>query len=211
MFRWMYGFLFACTFAACASEPAAPPATTPSIRVECHGKLRTGMMAMGGETTGTTVSASGLIWELKLPDDASCRFAKDRHKKPVTVVGTLRRVTGTERPVRWIVDVTRISDRDDQAVPEKLTVALTGSIQKNASPDDGLSGFQIKTDDTIWPLELPAGSELSTKLDSLLSKTVNLTGKVERIEGKELPPRMKIIVNKIDPRLVSSSSRRTTR
>ena len=66
-----------------AAEPQGAKQSEPSIRVECHGKLRHGVVAMGGETTGSTITFDGTTWELKLPDEVSRTFAKEHHKNPV--------------------------------------------------------------------------------------------------------------------------------
>ena len=41
------------------------PAAEDSIRVTVVGTLRTGIIAIGGETTGTTITAKGITWELE--------------------------------------------------------------------------------------------------------------------------------------------------
>ena len=44
---------------ALGASPAPPPPGGDYIKVEIRGTLRSGMMAIGGETTGTVVSARG--------------------------------------------------------------------------------------------------------------------------------------------------------
>ena len=47
----------------------------PSVSVKCCGRLRHGVVAIGGETTGTTITFNRTVWELQLPDDAAREFA----------------------------------------------------------------------------------------------------------------------------------------
>jgi hypothetical protein len=93
-------------------------AEKPPVSVQCQGLLRHGIVAIGGETTGTTISFHRITWELQLADDDDREFAALHHKKPVLVTGALRKVVSTESMTRWIIDVKKISasdSRDSQA------------------------------------------------------------------------------------------------
>ena len=70
MLQLATGLLLTFGVSTSAAEPQATRQSEPSIRVECHGKLRYGVVAIGGETTGTTITFDGMTWELKLPDEA---------------------------------------------------------------------------------------------------------------------------------------------
>jgi hypothetical protein len=92
---------------------AADPATAEEfITVTVVGTLRTSVVAIGGETTGTTVTAKGITWELDFGKDAELRAAAEKlDGKPVTVTGTLERRSGVEIKERWIVVVTSLKGR----------------------------------------------------------------------------------------------------
>lgn len=76
------------------------------IKVEVRGMLRHGIVAIGGETTGTTITAKGITWELDLRKDPAFRkLAEKLDGKAALVTGTLQRRKGVEVPVRWIVTV----------------------------------------------------------------------------------------------------------
>ncbi|MBC8113826.1 MAG: hypothetical protein H7062_05575, partial [Candidatus Saccharimonas sp.] len=124
MLRLASGLILAFGVSTFAAEPQVAKQGEPSIRVECHGKLRHPVVAIGGETTGTTITFDGMTWDLKLPDEASRTFAKDHHKQPTTAVGTLRRVVGTEVPVRWIVEVEKLSEWDVGAQKEGASLTV---------------------------------------------------------------------------------------
>src|SRR4051794_29529553 len=75
-----------------------------SITVTVVGTLRTGIIAIGGETTGTTITAKGIKWELDFGKNADLRAAAEKlNGKQVTVTGILERLPGVEIKERWIV------------------------------------------------------------------------------------------------------------
>ena len=94
---------------ALGASPAAPPPGGDYIRVEIRGTLRTGMMAIGGETTGTVVSARGATWELDLTSLPQGRQrAESLDGRRVLVKGSLEIRRGVERRERAIVAVSSL-------------------------------------------------------------------------------------------------------
>lgn len=92
---------------ALGASPAAPAGDY--IRVEIRGTLRTGMMAIGGETTGTVVSARGATWELDLTQLPEGRQrAESLAGRRVLVKGSLEIRPGVERRERAIVAVSSL-------------------------------------------------------------------------------------------------------
>lgn len=66
------------------------------VKVEAKGKLATGIMAIGGETTGTTLTTDAGTFELELDKKLSGQ-AEKLSRKTVVVTGALylkKRVTG---------------------------------------------------------------------------------------------------------------------
>ena len=89
---------------------AADPAVEESVTVTVVGVLRTGLVAIGGETTGTTLMAKGITWELDFGKDGELRAAAAKlDGKLVTVTGALERRAGVEIKERWIVEVTSLT------------------------------------------------------------------------------------------------------
>lgn len=88
-----------------ASWAATAASGQESVSVAVVGKLQTGVMAIGGETTGATISASGITWELERPKDTPAETWDALSGKLVKVTGTLRKQRGVERKERWIVAV----------------------------------------------------------------------------------------------------------
>lgn len=76
------------------------------IRVEVKGRLSTGVVAIGGETTGATISSGDVSWELDFAGKPELRRkAQGLDGKIVTVKGRLSVKRGVEIGRRWIVRV----------------------------------------------------------------------------------------------------------
>ena len=89
--------------------PLAPPALSEVVQVAVSGKLEHGIMAIGGETTGTTITANGITWELQLGANEEFRkTAEEKNGKMVQITGELTRKMGVERGARFIVIVESI-------------------------------------------------------------------------------------------------------
>lgn len=110
------------------------------IQVQITGRLTAGIMAIGGETTGTTVSANGITWELDFVEDAQLvELAEKLDGQQAYVTGSLTRRAGVEIGERWIVRVT------------SLTATPPSSLEANRNPPFTIqsqredSEFQLKT------------------------------------------------------------------
>lgn len=89
-----------------AGETAPSVGENEYIQVEVKGTLQTGIVAIGGETTGTTISAKGITWELDFSQSPKLReVAEKLDGQTVIVRGTLDRKVGVEIRQRWIVTV----------------------------------------------------------------------------------------------------------
>jgi hypothetical protein len=76
------------------------------IKVEIKGTLQTGMMAIGGETTGTIIRANNVQWELDLGGNAQLQAnAEKLDGKSVVVTGRYEKRKGVEIRERHIVKV----------------------------------------------------------------------------------------------------------
>jgi hypothetical protein len=74
------------------------------VDVVVRGTLTAGIIAIGAETTGTTITSGAATWELELPRSRLQRAAELSGRK-VIVSGQLRRESGVEVRNRWIVKV----------------------------------------------------------------------------------------------------------
>lgn len=150
----------------------------PNITVECHGQIRTGIVAIGGETTGTTITFDRITWELKLSETDRQR-ALDYNKKPVTVTGKLRRVKGQAVSVRWILDVDRLTLRDASLLKEGSNLTVSGTLRASGETSSP-SGLEISAGDIAWPVDFSADPGLKDQAESLTGKPVVLRGRLER-------------------------------
>jgi hypothetical protein len=76
------------------------------IQVNIRGRIRLGVVAIGGETTGTTITSRGITWDLDLGRSSELRRAAERLSgSTVLVSGSLSSRRGVELPSRWIVRV----------------------------------------------------------------------------------------------------------
>jgi hypothetical protein len=92
------------TVASAAEKPAAD--VDEIIEVRIVGTLRTGVVAIGGETTGMTITARGVTWELDTGIDPGLRkLAAMMNNSKVEVTGTVEVRQGVERGARTIVAV----------------------------------------------------------------------------------------------------------
>ena len=81
--------------------------------VEVTGKLETGVVAIGGETTGIVVRAPDGVWELDCGQDAELkRTCEKLNGEKVRVVGKARKVPGVEGPERRLIRVAKLTASD---------------------------------------------------------------------------------------------------
>ena len=79
------------------------------IKVEIKGKLQTGVIAIGGETTGVTINANNITWDLDGGGNPKVDEQIQAHSGKISVVkGTLTLTRGVEIPNRYIVLVTEV-------------------------------------------------------------------------------------------------------
>lgn len=155
----------------------------PTVSVKCSGRLRDGIMAIGGESTGTTITFNRVAWELQLHDDAARKFVSEHNKAHVTVTGRLRKVAGIEVKVRWIIDVDKISIRDAVKVVEGADVAILGTLRTSGS--NQRYKMQVESDNQAWPIDVSRDIESPYAPESFLNKQVYLTGSLERDSVKD--------------------------
>ncbi len=79
-----------------------------SIDVTVRGTLDTGVMAIGAETTGVTITSKGVTWDLEL-DERQLEVAEKLAGRKVTISGRLRHHAGVEIRDRFIVKVSAIA------------------------------------------------------------------------------------------------------
>lgn len=84
------------------------------VKVEVKGTLTTGILAIGGETTGISIRSGAIIWEVDFGDNRRLRQRAERFNgQTVIVEGELERKDGVEVRERWIVHATALRVPED--------------------------------------------------------------------------------------------------
>lgn len=160
----------------------SPPKS--SVSVDCCGRVRHGVVAVGCETTGTTITFNRIVWELQLNDESTRNFAKKHHKETVVVKGKLRKVAATESKVRWIVDVESMTEHDPAKVDEGTKLTIYGTLRATDRRGEA-SEMIIDADDEIWPIRAAADAKLDINPQSLVGEAVIAKGIVERVSEED--------------------------
>lgn len=111
-------------------QPVPANEVSDSVTVEIVGTLRTGIMAIGGESTGTIISAGNITWELQLNAD-QLKKAETLNQSKVRVRGVLTKKAGVEIAERWIVEVESIESAKpspNQAKFQVISVVKSGGF-----------------------------------------------------------------------------------
>ncbi len=153
----------------------ATASATPkeSITVTVVGTLRTGLVAIGGETTGTTITANGITWELEFGKHAMLRDQAEKlDGKKIVVMGTLERRAGVEVPERWIVTVSKLKkagEGDAAASPSSTDSLVANAIQPgnqirfleedhatiiDVTSESGLGKVTVERKSDKWPQQV---------------------------------------------------------
>jgi len=83
------------------------------IKVEMKGIIETGIMSIGGETTGTIIRVNNVTWELDLGNQKDLQDAANLlHKKIALVTGIYQKRKGVEISERHVVTVTSLKPAD---------------------------------------------------------------------------------------------------
>lgn len=107
------------------TSPVHKPKPPPKP-VTVTGKLETGLMAIGGETTGTQVTTNSRVYELEFVQHPELQERlEELNGKEVTVTGPMRLIRGVERKDRWVIDVQKLHAKEDSK-SSKTSAAMTG-------------------------------------------------------------------------------------
>lgn len=171
----------------------------PAVTVRCHGKLRTGIASIGGETTGTTITFHKRTWELNLQDEEAVAFAENHNKEPVTAIGTLRKVQGTETKTRWIIDVKTLEERDAKVTAEGVQLTILGTLRAVKTSPHQPAQLTIQAGDISWPISFMMDLKLQAKAESLVGKPVSIHGALEIDNDRASPHEATVQVKTLTP------------
>jgi hypothetical protein len=152
-----------------AGEEPPKPEKADSNAIEFTGKVRTGIVAIGGETTGTTVSANGKSYELDFRQNSKLRaLARTLNGKDVVVRGTLQQKEGVEIRQRRIIMVAelRAADAKQDSPPAANTGETSSNVEDKAQPS-APAAVSDKKDEAVRKLTVVVdpvtGSQWSAK------------------------------------------------
>lgn len=174
---------FAIFAAATADDTAEKPEVTvekPHVIVEFCGRLRHGVMVIGGECTGTTIAVNRITWEIQLSNEAQQQLAQQHHKKTMVVTGNLKKVVGIEMKDRWIIDAKKLVPQDPAKNKPGVRMAIAGKLRPVNSEDTPSSLMTIDSGGQIWPIDLSADEKLKTTARSLIDERIWLMGSLKQ-------------------------------
>jgi hypothetical protein len=144
---------------ATAAPANEKPVAGESITVTVVGTLHMGILAIGGETTGTTITARGVTWELDLGGNAALREAAEvLSGKTVVVQGTLGRRSGVEIKERWIVTVTGLRAAGEAGAGTDRALGLLAAVGRR----DTRISFQSEGRETVLDVRSDTGIDTAT-------------------------------------------------
>jgi hypothetical protein len=99
-----------------AADPE--PAVEDSITVDVVGTLRTGIVAIGGETTGTTITAQDVTWELDFGKNVELRKTAEKlnGKHPMFEIQWV-----DDNRIDEVVDTSGVAGRKSEAMRCHIT------------------------------------------------------------------------------------------
>ena len=93
-----------------AKLPLQTPAEGQGVEVKIKGKMTHGIMVIGGETTGTVITARKTTWELDVSAPGLRKRAAELNGKTVVVTGAFRQKAGVEIAKRTILVVRTLEE-----------------------------------------------------------------------------------------------------
>lgn len=130
---------------AAKKNPVDENTVADVIKVDVIGTVETGMMAIGGETTGAVIRANGVEWELDFQSAKQLAVAKALGAKKARVRGTFLMFDGVERKSRRIVAVESIVDATPvvnlEPTPEEVR-RLRQQYQDKQDKQNGQGGMR---------------------------------------------------------------------
>lgn len=162
---------------AVGAEPPAPANGNGTVEVVCHGRFRKDGVAIGGETTGITVSFDGMTWDLNLSPALRQQVEKEEFRQ-VTVEGRLRHVKGVARD-RWIVDVQKLTKREMKDPKEPKPKAEFTFKGKLAPAMGGAEPQSLEVTGEAWPVAWGSDPTLPAKGRELAGSAVIARGTAE--------------------------------
>lgn len=163
-----------------------------SIQVEMVGTVKTGIAAIGGETTGVLITANGITWEL---DPGKLRDKVDKMDgKKAVAKGTFAIKEGVEIRRRSILTADSVEPAGEKD-KEGIKVEIRGQVRTGVVAAGGeTTGVTITAGGVTWELDLGKNKEFQTLAETRQEKKFHVTGTLEMKKPAAAPPRPRMIV-----------------
>lgn len=169
-------------------------------KVEITGVIKDGVLAIGGETTGTTIKSGPFLWELDLSDVVKGKtFAKEQHGQSVIVRGRLEHKKGVEIPDRMIVHVDSLQLPRRENSPDKIEMQVQGLLEHGVQAIGGeTAGTVIRDSNATWELDFQGNKALIEKAARLDEQRTSVKGVLTQKKGVEVPDRKILLVTEME-------------
>ncbi len=146
-----------------------------SIHLEVKGKLQTGIVAIGAETTGTVIRTStGFACEV------AGKVDKDLNGKTVIVTGSYAVKPGVEIRQRAILTAEKIVEAKEKPDEYYVRATIKGKVTTGVlAPGGATTGITITAAGTTWELNATGDPKLLEQVRALNGKEAEVTGTVE--------------------------------
>ncbi len=146
-----------------------------TIDLEVKGTLTTGIVAIGGESTGVSIATK---------DGFTCEVAgvKDDklNKKTVVVKGSFAVKEGVEVKQRRILTAKSVEEATDKPDENYVKAKIIGKLATGIlAPGGATTGVTITAAGTTWELDLRKDKDLLAAAEKLTSKEIVVEGTVE--------------------------------
>jgi hypothetical protein len=175
-----------------AQDKKDPKTADGMIKLEIKGTVTTGIVAIGGETTGVLINTKqGFACELEGAND------EKYNKKTCIVSGTFGVRGGVEVRNRSILKVDSIKAAEEKEDENYVKATIAGKVTTGvAAPGGATTGTTITAGGATWELDFGKNKEFAELAQKLNGKNAEVIGTVEvkRNPGTTVPVRTIVTV-----------------
>jgi hypothetical protein len=165
------------------------PEPAGSIHLEIKGTLKTGIIAVGGETTGVEISTKG-----GFRCEVAGKVDEKLNGKTVIATGSFAIKPGVELRQRSILTADKVVEATEKPDENHVKAVIKGTVMTPVLAPGGVTtGIQISAAGAVWELDATGDKKLLETLRASNGKDLEVTGTVE-VKKVATSPRMRTIV-----------------
>jgi hypothetical protein len=165
------------------------PEPAGSIHMEVKGTLKTGIVAIGAETTGTEISTKG-----GFRCEVAGKVDEKLNGKTVIITGSFAIKSGVEVRQRAILTAEKITEATEKPDENHAKATIKGVVMTPVFAPGGVTtGIQISAAGAIWELDATGNAKLLETLKASNGKELEVKGTVE-VKKVATSPRLRTIV-----------------